>query len=62
MNGTEPDYWEKEIENLVQELAKRGILPDEKRAEIESLLEAGRYEEAGQITVKNTSRTNVFAD
>lgn len=62
MNETEPDYWEAEIENLVQELAKREILSDEKRAEIESLLEDGRYEKAGQITVKNTSRTNAFAD
>lgn len=62
MNNPEPDYWEAEIENLVQELAERGILSDEKREEIESLLNDGRYDEAGRIAVKNTSRTNAFAD
>ena len=62
MNDPNPDYWEAEIENLVQELAERGILSDEKREEIESLLDDGRYVEAGRITVKNTSRTNAFAD
>ena len=62
MNNSVPDYWEAEIENLVQELAKREILSGEKRAEIESLLEDGHYDKAGRIAVENTSRTNAFAD
>lgn len=62
MNDFESEHWKGEIETLIQELAKQGMLSGELQEEIKALLEEGHHTEAGIVAVKNSSRTGALAD
>lgn len=62
MDDVDPDRWEVEIEALVDELIEHGLLSDDLRVEVESLLERGRYEEAGRTAVNRRSPSDAHAD